>query len=81
MERDVSPEVIKAADKCWCGHACVTNGKDGSPVCRVERELTENMLFVKPKRNIACPYCMCFGLTAHLCTCPVRREMYKRHGE
>lgn len=36
-------------------------------------------LFVKCEAR-QCPYRLSFGVSHKLCTCPVRNELYKRHG-
>ena len=53
------------------------NGQDGYPLCRVEKQITD-LLFITAKPLPSCRHMRFFGQGAY-CTCPVRRELHKRH--
>jgi hypothetical protein len=56
--------------------ACL-NGGEGYPLCRVEKPIAD-LLFVTAKPLPPCRHMRFFGKGAY-CTCPVRKELYKRH--
>jgi len=76
MTRDVSQEARQKVDKCRQGLACLS--KRESPRCPV-RSTVRGVLFVKNIAADHCPYGMSFGYS-HICTCPVRWEIYDRYG-
>ena len=54
---------------------------NGSPVCEVERVISNEYLVVKMKfENRGCPSAMSFG-NAYICKHPIRSEIYRKHGK
>ena len=77
MELEVSEEIRQRTDKCWRGFACLSGMKDG--ICAV-REQVGDVIFVEKIKQAYCPYDVTFGYS-HICSCPVRRELFERYGE
>ena len=74
----VSEEALKKTDKCPNSFSCL-NSMPPSP-CQVGRALSDSFLFVKTKGAAACPYCIDFGFSSHVCSCPVRNEIFRSYG-
>ena len=66
----------KAPVECDKDMACL-KGEEGFPRCQVEKPIAE-LLFVTAKPLPSCPGIRFFGNGAY-CTCPVRKELYRRH--
>ena len=77
MKHEVSEQAIKAALDCRHRLACLSNGD--RPACEVERCVGGRFLFVNAREESACPYRVSFGLSSHVCICPVRNELYHGH--
>ena len=85
MPFSISDESLKRTTKCPVNFLCLTNDKNPMcykerPMCSVEVAL-ESMLFVEDKNNYYsnnCVYKEEYG-AGHLCTCPVRFEIYNRY--
>lgn len=76
MAIDVSEEARERADKCPRALACLSDQE--SPRCTV-RSSVRGVLFVESATPAHCPYRMSFGYS-HICSCPVRWEIYDRYG-
>jgi hypothetical protein len=77
VEFEVSEETRQKTDKCWRGFACLSDGPDG--ICSA-KDYVSGVLFVERAAPTYCPYDVTFGYS-HICSCPVRREIYERYGE
>lgn len=74
----VKPETLERANRCIKKHSCVLE-HDGT-VCEIECAPTGEVLFVYCKDRHLCNYQMGFG-EGVVCTCPVRKEIFKEYGE
>ncbi|MGD2165440.1 MAG: hypothetical protein PVH50_07910, partial [Anaerolineae bacterium] len=74
---DVSEKTRQETEKCWRSFACLA--RDGHHICQV-RDCVGQVLFVERNAQTYCPYDVTFGYS-HICSCPVRREIYERYGE
>jgi hypothetical protein len=77
VEREVSEEARQKTDRCWRGFACLSDDED--TICPA-RDYVTNVLFVERTTQTYCPYDVTFGYS-HICSCPVRREIYERYGD
>lgn len=77
MDFEVSDETRQRTDRCWRGFACLSGEEDF--ICEVE-ESVGDVVFVNRSTSTYCPYDVTFGYS-HMCSCPVRREIYERYGE
>ena len=62
--------------QCNRAHSCLS-GEQGC-LCDVEQLLDDSILSVKPRPQTKCTHKMRYR-EAFLCTCPVRKEIYKRY--
>ena len=69
----VSPGV---APECSRAHSCLAGKQDC--LCDVEQLVDDTILSVKPPPEMMCTHKMRYR-DAFLCTCPVRRMIYKRY--
>ena len=77
VKLEVSEKTRQKTDKCWRGFACLSNATNG--VCAV-RDQVGDVLFVEKTRQAYCPYDVTFGYS-HICSCPVRHELFERYGK
>ncbi len=68
---------VKAPVECEKDMACL-KGQEGFPLCQVEKPIAD-LLFITAKPLPSCRCMRFFGNGAY-CTCPVRKELYRRHG-
>ena len=61
---------------CDRARSCLSG--NGHRLCRVEELLDDTILAVTPPPEMNCTHKMRYRDT-YLCTCPVRREIYKRY--
>ena len=66
----------KAPVDCDNDMACL-KGHEDYPLCEAEKQIAD-LLFVAAKPLPSCRHMRFFGNGAY-CTCPVRKELYKRH--
>ena len=75
MKFEISEEILQSATKCWRGFTCLSESHNG--MCPV-RQWVGDVLFVEKTRQEYCPYDVTFGYS-HICTCPVRQEIWDRY--
>jgi len=73
----ISEEIRHEASQCWRGFRCLLTGENG--MCPVH-DCVGDVLFVEKTGQDYCPYDVTFGYS-HICTCPVRQEIYDQYGE
>ncbi len=72
MSTSVSKQVLEKTSKCIHGFSCLESGCCGTrPLCEIDHANGEDVLFLKAKDLISCPYRVTFG-HGQLCTCPTR---------
>jgi hypothetical protein len=72
----ISEDTLRQVTKCTNGFSCLSG--ESRRICEVEQDIGGKVLFVRCKSE-GCNYRMPFGY-GYICTCPVRREIYNRHG-
>ncbi len=77
MMFEVSAETCQRTEKCWRGFACLSSDED--IICPA-RDHVNDVLFVERTAQSYCPYDITFGYS-HICSCPVRCEIYERYGK
>jgi len=76
MRIKVDEITLQASNKCVFGFGCLQSDK--FPQCSVTRYIDGDGLFIKdPNQNI-CPYKVSFGYS-YMCSCPTRKEIYKKY--
>jgi hypothetical protein len=73
-EREGKPG--KGPVECDRDMGCI-KGRDEFPLCRAEKPVAD-LLFVTAKPLPSCRHMRYFGKGAY-CTCPVRKELFRRH--
>ena len=69
----ISDEAKRSTEKCHTDFACLK----GTPLhCKVEQFLGAELLVCAKKDD--CPYKLSYG-DGYFCTCPVRKDIYKRY--
>ncbi len=77
---EIEKSLVDLADKCPGGHPCL-DGKE-SLHCRVSFSVEkgeDEYIFIKCPEGGGCSYRLSFGQT-HVCTCPVRMQIYRKYG-
>jgi hypothetical protein len=64
--------------KCKRDFVCCDIG--GCPECDIEQEVSNDLVFVKPKQGsaYACSYLVPFA-SSYVCRCPVRSELWQKY--
>jgi len=75
MKYPVSNAAKQATTKCTRECACL---KGIRKVCAVEQCISNEVHFIKRQNDENCSYLQSFGL-GHLCTCPIRKELFNKH--
>ena len=75
-QAETEEEPGQAPVECDKDMACL-KGQEGFPLCQVEKPIAD-LLFVTAKPLPSCRHMRFFGNGAY-CTCPVRKELHKRH--
>ena len=74
-------EIVKKAGDCKEGNRCLTGNR--GLLCPVERLIGKSggeLAFVRCVQGKQCPFITPFGTSGHhVCSCPVRLEIYKRY--
>jgi len=69
----VSDKALRATRRCQHDFNCLDS--EGHPLCSGEFLISENGLFTRAASKPSCLYSLSFG-TGHICSCPVRIELY-----
>ncbi len=76
MGPSIDKNIQQKASKCPHGYICQQPG--GKPCCKVTESINDSVFFTKSRNPLGCPYQHSFG-SAHMCTCPVRIEMFRKN--
>ncbi len=72
MEIVISDQILNETKECTRGFSCLKTGQDKDPkICEVLDSNGKNVLFLKTKKVVDCPYQISFG-DSLICTCPTR---------
>ncbi len=77
MPYQIDKKVIEKTTKCEGDFICLKTGICPKNKCKPTGAF-DGHLFVETKATIPCGYHIPFG-GAHICKCPTRNELYKRH--
>jgi hypothetical protein len=85
MKYKIDEETLQQTTKCENNFACLS---DECPnICGVLRAVGTQLIITSCTDSCAkCAYCVCFNpadppaISEAFCTCPVRVELFKRHG-
>ena len=76
IDFQVSDATIKDAKLCKKNCSCLTDS--GKNICKVEKYISNELIFVQPTNNNLCDYRISLG-ESYVCTCPIRKELYLRY--
>ena len=76
MKYTIDKAILKKADKCPHNFTCQSNG--GKPQCTISESVGGTVLFTTSRPPAGCRYQCSFG-SAFICSCPVRREIFRKH--
>jgi hypothetical protein len=76
MNYAVDEKIKEAATKCENGHACLEC--EEHELCAVQHFVMHELLFVECLHTASCPYKEKVSKIT-ICTCPVRKEIYRRY--
>jgi hypothetical protein len=71
----INEKIIKKT-KCLFNFVCLSD--PDKILCKVESNVGNSVLFVKPTNGSICNYKTNFG-EGHICKCPVRKEIYEKY--
>jgi hypothetical protein len=84
MHITVPETIVKQTTKCKYEFACLDQtlplNEKLPPRCFSIRTSDPGIVRTMCPMKTACPYCQPLGLGEGICTCPVRKELYKRYG-
>jgi hypothetical protein len=71
-------EYIKEnARRCEKNYACLSN--ENHKLCKVEHTVGNDLFFIECIERDKCTYRVGFGYSSYLCTCPIRKEIYRKY--
>ena len=73
----VSDETIAEGKKCEKGFSCLKGPRED--LCLIDTCVNGKVLFIKCLNRERCSYKGTFGYSL-ICHCPVRKELYNKHG-
>jgi hypothetical protein len=76
LEIQIEKRNAPAGAECNRAHSCLSGDQDC--LCEVEQLLDDTILSVTPPPGMKCTHKMRYRHT-FLCTCPVRKEIYRRY--
>jgi len=77
----ISDQILNETKECTRGFSCLKTGQDKEPkVCEVSDADGKNVLFLKTKKIVECPYQVSFGESL-ICTCPTHYAIHKKYGK
>jgi hypothetical protein len=79
MQFEIAQDILDSAKHCQKEFACLTNGT-GS-ICAINIPVGSEVCFVERSKGKACRYADDYGYHRTICTCPVRKEIWKRYGK
>jgi hypothetical protein len=63
--------------KCEKDFACLND--DGHELCPVDYFYQDKILFIKCLSKGYCSYRISFGYASYICSCPMRKEIYRKY--
>ncbi len=70
MSLTVPENVLMDSIRCPNNYSCLDSGQSlDRPICKVDYSLGNNLLFISPLNEDACPYRVAVG-TSNICKCP-----------
>lgn len=75
----IDEEVKNCTTKCEKDFACINN--NSHELCPVDHFYNDKVLFIKCLSKGYCSYRTSFGYASFICSCPMRKEIYKKYNK
>ena len=73
---EIEKEILDKTTLCNKDFDCI---KNNNIRCKVTRNVDKKVIFVECREKNFCNYKMSFG-NSDICTCPTRKEIFKKYG-
>ncbi len=73
---DIAQDILEETKECRHGFSCLTSGR--KCMCKPEDFCSDNVCFIKREEATNCSYMISFGYS-FVCTCPTRKEIYRKY--
>lgn len=74
---EIDEDIKKSATQCEKNVACLSD--NNYKLCEVTRTASNNVFFIECRAGVHCSYRKSFGFSAYLCSCPIRKEIYRKY--
>jgi hypothetical protein len=74
---EIDEEIRKSARKCEINLACLS--ERDHKLCPITSTAGKKMLCLDCTSGRRCNYRVNYGVSAFLCTCPIRKEIYRKY--
>jgi hypothetical protein len=75
MKLQISEQILNDTTRCRKNFICLTEIKS---LCKIKYCLSGKSFIIKPEKHKPCSY-MVFIENVVLCSCPIRKEIYKKY--
>ncbi len=79
MQFEIAQDILDSAKHCQKEFACLNGGTDD--ICAIGTPVGSEVCFVERPKGLTCRYGDYYGYHKAICTCPVRKEIWKRYGK
>jgi hypothetical protein len=74
---EIDEDIKESTTKCEKNHACLLDRNH--KLCPIVSTVGMKMLCIDCTSGRRCSYRVRYGISAFLCTCPIRNEIYKKY--
>ncbi len=78
MPIKIDEDIRQRTTKCKHDFACLSDERHD--LCKVTSSIASKVVLTDCGNRLPCDYCILFGTSSAVCTCPVRNELYNRFG-
>jgi len=78
MPIKIDEDIQRQTTKCTKDFGCLSN--EGHELCKVISSIASKVVLTDCADRLPCAYCIRFGTSLAVCTCPVRNELFNRFG-
>jgi hypothetical protein len=78
MPIKIGEDIRQQTTKCKYDFACLSDERHD--LCKVTSSVASKVVLTDCVDRLPCAYCILFGASLAVCTCPVRNELYNRFG-
>jgi hypothetical protein len=74
---EIDEDIKKNTTKCKKDFKCLRD--NNYELCKVIESVRDNVLFIECLEMQPCSYKTVFGYSSYICSCPTRKEIYRRY--